>query len=74
VSTGDGTSYISSTTTAASLSPLADLVYVVESEVEGAMGPDFVPFGVESDAESFASEYGGSVVAFEEITPALTGR
>lgn len=74
VSTGDGTSYISSTTTAASLAPLADLVYVVGSDVEGAMGPDFVPFGVESDAESFASEHGGSVVAFEDITPALTGR
>ncbi|WP_435347039.1 nitrous oxide reductase accessory protein NosL [Haloarchaeobius sp. HRN-SO-5] len=74
VSTSDGTPRISSHTEASSFGPARDLYYVVESDVQGAMGPDFVPFSNRDDADSFAAEYGGSVVEFGDVTPALVGR
>ncbi|WP_323676494.1 nitrous oxide reductase accessory protein NosL [Halorubellus sp. PRR65] len=74
VNTQDGASYITSHTGADSLADATDLDYVVGSDVEGAMGPDFVPFGDGADAEAFAAEYGGSVVPFDEISPTVVGR
>lgn len=74
VSTKNGESYITSHTDADAFGPAKDLDYVVESEVTGAMGPDFVPFGDESDATAFADEYDGTVVAFADVKPALTGK
>mgnify|MGYP006278509949 FL=1 len=38
------------------------------------MGPDFVPFSEESDADSFADEYGGQVVGYGDIGEGLLGR
>ncbi|MFC6953267.1 nitrous oxide reductase accessory protein NosL [Halorubellus litoreus] len=74
VNTREGASYITSHTSADSMADATSLSYVVESDVEGAMGPDFVPFGDDADAEAFAAEHGGSVVAFDEITPTLVGK
>lgn len=74
VDTESGTPYITSHTPADSFADATELVYVVESDVEGAMGPDFVPFSDESDATAFADEYGGSVVAFDEVTPTIAGK
>ena len=45
----------------------ADLSVVVGSDVIGAMGPDLIPFGEQSDAEAFADEYGGDVRAASDV-------
>lgn len=74
VNTQEGASYITSHTGADSLADATTLSYVVESDVQGAMGPDFVPFSDDADAEAFAGEHGGSVVAFDEISPTLVGK
>ncbi|WP_255152017.1 nitrous oxide reductase accessory protein NosL [Halorarius halobius] len=68
---GDPT--ISSHTDAASFADARELWYVVESDLRGAMGRDFVPFSSKADAESAAAEYGGRVVAYDDIGPALLG-
>ncbi|WP_132059154.1 nitrous oxide reductase accessory protein NosL [Halorussus amylolyticus] len=73
VSTQGGTTTISSHTDPASFAEAETLQYVVESEVEGAMGPDFVPFSESEDAESFAEEHGGEVVAYDDIGEGLLG-
>ncbi|WP_439026707.1 nitrous oxide reductase accessory protein NosL [Haloarchaeobius sp. DT45] len=74
VSESEGTPYISSHTDPESFGPARDVYYVVDSDVHGAMGPDFVPFSDRDDADSFAAEYGGSVVEFGDISPALVGK
>lgn len=73
VITDGGETYISSHTAPGSFAPAAVLYYVVESQVTGAMGPDFYPFSVEADATAFADEYGGQVLAFEAIGEDLVG-
>lgn len=65
--------YISSHTAAESFAPAETLHYVVDSSLQGAMGPDFFPFGDRADAEDVAEEYGGRVIGFEEISPDLLG-
>lgn len=42
--------------------------YVVGSTRKGAMGPTLASFASKAGADEFASEYGGEVVAFSEIT------
>lgn len=42
--------------------------YVVGSNRTGAMGPTLASFETEKEATSFASEHGGEVLAFEDIT------
>ncbi|WP_137286482.1 nitrous oxide reductase accessory protein NosL [Halorussus salinisoli] len=74
VSTQGGTTTISSHTEPESFARATDLQYVVDSEVEGAMGPDFVPFSTQGDAESFADEYGGEVVAYGDIDEGIVGK
>ena len=44
------------------------VTFVVASDVKGAMGKDLVGFGDSGDAEDFADEYGGEVVAFADVT------
>ncbi len=51
--------------------PAADVTYVVDSAVRGAMGTDLVAFAGEGDAESFRSEYGGELATHGEVTPEL---
>ncbi|MBW0147311.1 nitrous oxide reductase accessory protein NosL [Marinobacter arenosus] len=42
--------------------------YVVGSDQDGAMGPTLASFADESGAEAFRKQYGGQVLAYEEIT------
>lgn len=44
------------------------LVFVVDSEVEGSMGPSLIGFSDEADASAFADEYGGELLEDGEIT------
>lgn len=74
VTTQDGTPIISSHTEPESFARAKDLHYVVGSEVEGVMGPDFIPFSNEDDATSFTDERGGEVVAYGDIGEGLIGR
>lgn len=69
-----GTTYISSHTEPESFGRAQDLTYVVGSEVEGAMGPDFIPFSKTDDASAFAAEHGGQTVAFEDIDDGMVGK
>lgn len=74
VTSEGGDSFISSHVEADAFAPAEDLHYVVESEVKGAMGPDFVPFSDEADATAFADEYGGDVVEYGDIGEGLIGK
>ena len=73
-STSGGVTYISAHREPASFGPARELSYVVESDVQGAMGPDFYPFSDAEDADGFAAEYGGRVLGFGDIGPDLVGR
>ncbi|SNC65351.1 copper chaperone NosL [Marinobacter sp. es.048] len=42
--------------------------YVIGSSRKGAMGPTLASFSSQADADDFASEHGGKVVAFAGIT------
>lgn len=42
--------------------------YVHGSKVHGSMGPTFASFAQRADAEAFAGEHGGQVLAFGEVT------
>ncbi|UCU98297.1 nitrous oxide reductase accessory protein NosL [Acidovorax radicis] len=46
-------------------------VYVVGGKRTGSMGPTIGSFAQETDAKKFAAEYGGKVLRFSEITPAM---
>lgn len=63
----DGTSYIPTVATVDAFSPLQELVFVIDSEVEGAMGPDAIPYSDPADADKFVDDFGGSVVEWEGI-------
>lgn len=47
--------------------PEAELSVVAGSDVIGAMGPDLIPFSDGADADSFAEEYGGEVLAATDV-------
>lgn len=46
-------------------------LYVVGGKRHGSMGPTIGSFAQEADAKKFATEYGGKVLRFAEITPAM---
>ncbi|BEU95908.1 nitrous oxide reductase accessory protein NosL [Acidovorax sp. DW039] len=46
-------------------------LYVVGGKRHGSMGPTIGSFAQEADAKKFAVEYGGKVLRFAEITPAM---
>lgn len=49
-----------------------DALYVIGSSRRGGMGaPEFVPFSDRRAAESFAREFGGTVIAYADITDAM---
>jgi nitrous oxide reductase accessory protein NosL len=47
------------------------LKIVVESSLEGAMGPALVPFSESSDAVLVTDEYGGEVINASEVTETM---
>lgn len=44
----------------------AKLVY--KSRIDGPMGPDFLPFANQSDADAFVAANGGTLLALNEVT------
>lgn len=70
----DGDTFISSHTGAASFTDATEVVFVVGSGVQGAMGTDFIPFGQEAEADDFVADHGGEVLSFDEITPTTLSR
>lgn len=74
LTTSGGETYISSHLEAETFGPAEDLEYVVGSDVQGAMGPDFYPFSSTGSAEGFAGEHGGRLLRFDDIGPDLVGR
>jgi copper chaperone NosL len=42
--------------------------YVVGSKREGSMGPTVASFAAEPDAQTFAGQYGGKVLRFDQVT------
>jgi len=45
--------------------------YVVGSKRHGAMGPTIPGFRQQADAQKFAAQHGGKVVAFADVTPQM---
>jgi copper chaperone NosL len=45
--------------------------YVHGSAKHGSMGPTIASFALEADAQKFAREHGGKVVAFADVTPQM---
>jgi copper chaperone NosL len=70
VSEKNGKANISSHETPKSFEKAKSVSYVVDAEVYGAMGTDFIPFSDEDEAGDFVEKYGGEVVPFGDITPA----
>lgn len=68
------TTYISSHLAPESYGHAEDMTYVVGSDLEGAMGPDFYPFSNQEDARTIADEYGGQLVPFDDIDAGLIGK
>ena len=46
-------------------------VYVVGGKRHGSMGPTIASFSQSADADKFAAEYGGKVLRFADIKPAM---
>ena len=42
--------------------------YVVDSKVDGPMGPEAIAFSKQNDAKDFATEQGGEVLTLQEVT------
>ncbi|SER88608.1 nitrous oxide reductase accessory protein NosL [Natrinema salaciae] len=71
IDTGGDAPEISSHVDAGSFAPAADLTFVVDSEVEGAMGASMIGFGDPDDAAAFQDEYGGDRYEHEDVTQEL---
>jgi nitrous oxide reductase accessory protein NosL len=71
VSRADGRQVVAAYVGADAFGPAREMTYVVDSGVEGAMGPAIVPFSDRSDAAAFRDGYGGELLTFEDITPAV---
>jgi len=69
-----GETYISSHPEADAFASAKELSYVVGSDIVGAMGPDFIPFSDRAEADDFAADYGGTVLAFADIDESVIGR
>jgi copper chaperone NosL len=63
-----GTLVVSSHLGAESFADAQELTYVVASDVEGAMGQSLIGFSETDDAETFANEYDGELVEYDDIT------
>ena len=63
----DGTLYISSHVAADRFADATTLSFVVDSAVQGAMGPDYIPFSDAAEADSFADEHGGTVSEWDDL-------
>lgn len=46
-------------------------IYVLGSKRHGSMGPTIAAFAQEADAQAFAKQWGGKVLRYAEVTPAM---
>lgn len=67
----DGTDVISAHLDAEAFADLHTLTFVVDSDIEGAMGSSMVGFSDREDATAFADEHGGELFEHDEITREL---
>lgn len=51
--------------------PTSELTYVVDSDVEGAMGSSLIGFSDRDDASTFSEEHGGDLVEHSEVSSEL---
>ncbi|SFB67411.1 Nitrous oxide reductase accessory protein NosL [Halobiforma haloterrestris] len=63
----EGETYISSHASSEAFAEVTAVEYVVGSDVEGAMGEDYLPFSDSEEAAAFAEEHGGDVLSWEEL-------
>ena len=63
-----GTTVISAHLSAEAFADLRDLDFVVNSDVEGAMGSSLIGFTDSEDASAFADEHGGEILTHGDIT------
>ncbi|KAB1185047.1 MULTISPECIES: nitrous oxide reductase accessory protein NosL [Haloferax] len=68
LTTDGGETFISTHTDADTFGDATEMTYVVDSEVNGGMGKDLIPFSVTDDANAFVDEHGGSTVEFADVT------
>lgn len=66
-----GATFISEHIEADAFAPTDELTFVVDSEVQGAMGSSIIGFAETGDAESFAGDHGGELYQEDEITDEL---
>ena len=45
--------------------------YVIQSNIQGPMGADLIPFKDNASAEAFAKDHGGNILRFKDITPKI---
>lgn len=62
---------ISSHVEAEYFAPVSELTFVVDSEVEGAMGASMIGFSDPDDASAFEAEYGGDRYEHGDVTREL---
>lgn len=67
----EGQLYIESVTAADYFVDADSVVFVIDSDVHGAMERAFVPFSNADDAAAFAETHGGRTVSMDDVTPAL---
>lgn len=71
VQTRDGDRYVSGSVDPGTFVRASEAVFVVDSGVHGAMGPDLLPWGERAAAESFVEAEGGEIVAAGDVTSDL---
>lgn len=69
LSEAGGDQLISTHPGAAAFVDAETVTFVVGSAIRGAMGRDLIGFSDRADAESFRDDYGGSLGAFDDVTP-----
>jgi copper chaperone NosL len=74
VEEGGGAQVISAHLAAENFATTEDLDVVIESGIEGAMGPSIVPFSDTAAAEEFVSTYGGEIIAAEDVSRELVAQ
>lgn len=67
ITTESGDRFISAHAAAESFAAGPHVTFDAGSSVLGSMGPDLIGFTADGDAEAFADEYGGEVLAFEAV-------
>jgi nitrous oxide reductase accessory protein NosL len=63
-----GTTVISAHLNAEAFADLRDLSFVVNSDVQGAMGGSLIGFSDGEDASAFAEEHGGEILSHGDVT------